>query len=57
MIGRATATSELGARAEPALKTGLAEGEGDGIAEAVGAGGAGWGIRGFEWTGTTVGGT
>lgn len=40
MIGRATATSELGARAEPALKTGMAEGEGEseGIAEAVGAG-------------------
>jgi len=52
------ATSELGARAEPALKTGLEEGEGDsegeseGLAEVVGCG-----IRGFEWTGTAVGGT
>jgi hypothetical protein len=47
MIGRARAASELGARLEPALKTGWAEGEGEneGIVEAVGAG---CGIRGFE---------
>lgn len=49
MMGRAKATRELGARAEPALKTGMVEGEGlaEGITEAVGAG-IGWGIRGFE---------
>jgi hypothetical protein len=45
MIGRARAASELGARVEPALKTGEGEGENEGIVEAVGAG---CGIRGFE---------
>lgn len=50
MIGRARAASlELGARAAPALKTGMEEGEGEDD-------GAGWGIKGVEWTGTGVGG-
>lgn len=48
MIGRAAARNEVGARAEPALYTGVWEGEDDG---------AGCGIRGVEWTGTGVGAT
>lgn len=48
MIGRATARNEeLGARAEPALNTGMDEGLDEG---------AGRGIRGVEWTGTAIGG-
>lgn len=48
MIGRATTRNEeLGARAEPALYTGVYEGEDDG---------AGCWTRGVEWTGTGIAG-